>query len=28
MIYENIDQLKKGIEEVLRIEGNDVKVLH
>jgi len=28
MIYENIDQLKKGIEGVLKIEGNDVGVLH
>ncbi|MEA1935763.1 MAG: class II fructose-bisphosphate aldolase [Thermodesulfobacteriota bacterium] len=27
MIYENIDQLKKGIEGVLKIDGDDVKVL-
>lgn len=27
MIYENIDQLKKGVEGVLKVEGNDVKVL-
>jgi len=28
MIYENIDQLKKGIEGALKIEGDDVKVLN
>ncbi len=27
MSYENIDQLKKGIEGVLKVEGNDVKIL-
>lgn len=28
MIYENIDQLKKGIEGALKVVGDDVKVLN